>query len=208
MMSKTSLPQLGSDGRILEAIVTTSNKDGTINIAPMGPLVDDGLERLVLRPFRTSTTYKNLIRTSQGVLHITDDVLLFAKAAIGTIKPIPEFLESDPMVLAAACRWLKFEIVSVDDSAERSIVVGHTTKRGHIREFFGFNRAKHAVLEAAILATRIHILDAKLLLSELDRLASPIQKTGGADELQAFALLQSFVHQELAVPFESEILPR
>lgn len=206
-MPKNSLPQLGADGRILEAIVTTANEDGTINIAPMGPLVDETLETLVLRPFRTSTTYKNLIRTSAGVLHITDDVLLFAKAAIGAVEPLPEFLSSEPLVLGSACRWLSFEIVSVDDSAERSVLVARTTRRGHLREFFGFNRAKHAVIEAAILATRVHLLAGEEILAELARLETTIRKTGAADELTAYVLLQDFVHQELAIPLDVEDLP-
>ncbi len=206
-MPKNLLPQLGADGRILEAIVTTANEDGTINIAPMGPLVDESLETLVLRPFRTSTTYKNLIRTSLGVLHITDDVLLFAKAAIGNVEPLPTFLPSEPLVLASACRWLKFEILSVDDSAERSVLISHTTERGQMREFFGFNRAKHAVIEAAILATRVHLLAGEEILAELERLESTIRKTGAADELTAYALLQDFVHQELAFPLDVEDSP-
>lgn len=207
-MPNHSLPQLGSDGRILEAIVTTTNEDGTINIAPMGPLVDDALEILLLRPFRTSTTYKNLVRTSQGVMHITDDVLLFANAAIGEVQPLPKFLPSEPLALASACRWLRFKIESVDDSAQRSELVARTTKQGHLREFFGFNRAKHAVIEAAILATRVHFLPADDLLAELERLESPIRKTGGTDELQAFARLQNFIHQELTIPTDVEALSR
>ena len=45
---------------ILEGIVTTLNDDATLNIAPMGPRVDPGtnLARFELRPFRSSTTYR------------------------------------------------------------------------------------------------------------------------------------------------------
>ena len=64
------------DGTLLEGIVTTLNDDGTPHIAPMGPIVDGEFNVLLLRPFRTSTTYQNLKRTGQGVLHVTDDVEL------------------------------------------------------------------------------------------------------------------------------------
>ena len=61
---------------ILEGIVTTRNEDGTINVAPMGPVVDPAeaprITNLLLRPFQTSTTYANLARTRQGVFHVTD----------------------------------------------------------------------------------------------------------------------------------------
>ena len=76
-------PHLGADARIVEGIVTTENDDGSINFSPMGPIVDESFNRLWLRPFRTSTTYRNLIRTSVGVFHITDDAELFAQAAVG-----------------------------------------------------------------------------------------------------------------------------
>ena len=54
---------------ILEGIVTTINDDGTLNIAPMGPRVDNSasLARFDLRPFRTSTTYRNLKARGEGV---------------------------------------------------------------------------------------------------------------------------------------------
>ena len=74
---------------ILEGIVTTVNADGTLNISPMGPTIADDvqsdgkIDQFVLRPFDTSTTFANLKRTRAGVLHVTDDVLLFARAAIG-----------------------------------------------------------------------------------------------------------------------------
>ena len=53
------------------------------NIAPMGPKVEADLRRFVLRPFKTATTYRNLKRHGEGVLHVTDDALMLARAAIG-----------------------------------------------------------------------------------------------------------------------------
>ncbi len=56
-MNHDQLPQLGDDGRILEGVITTLNEDRSVNISPMGPIVDPQLKTLVLRPFRTSKTY-------------------------------------------------------------------------------------------------------------------------------------------------------
>ena len=64
---------------------------------------------------------------------------------------------------------------------------------GRLRDFFGFNRAKHAVVEAAILATRTAFLPAEQIADEFKRLAILVQKTGGPDEHAAFALLQEYV---------------
>ena len=77
------------DGKLLEGIVTTRNADGSPHLAPMGPIVDKQFDALLLRPFRSSTTYLNLKRTGQGVLHVTDDVELFARAAVGELRPLP-----------------------------------------------------------------------------------------------------------------------
>src|SRR5205085_2204233 len=82
-------PPNSADELIAEGIVTTVNPDGSANISPMGPRVNRDFTRLVLRPFQTSTTYQNLKRTGEGVFHITDDVLLIAKAAIGQLTPEP-----------------------------------------------------------------------------------------------------------------------
>ncbi len=77
------------DGLLLEGIVSSLNADATPHIAPMGPIVNADFSRLRLRPFRSSTTYQNLKRTGQGVLHVTDDVELFARAAVGALINLP-----------------------------------------------------------------------------------------------------------------------
>jgi hypothetical protein len=189
-------PTLGADGRILEGIVTTLNADGGVNVSPMGPIVDDALDRLWLRPFQTSTTYRNLKRTGRGVFHVTDDVELLAQAAVGQPNPLPRFTPSpagDQLILADACRWYAFEIESLDDAEERTSIVARVTDRGLLREFLGFNRAQHAVLEAAILATRIHLTGAAAVLAEYDRQQVAVDKTGAAAEQRAMAFLRAHV---------------
>jgi hypothetical protein len=64
------------------------------------------------------------------------------------------------------------------------------------RDFFGFNRGKHAVIEAAILATRVHLISPTEIVSEYKRLAPLVHKTGGRDEEQAFAILSHYVEEQ------------
>lgn len=183
---------------ILEGIVTTKNVDGSINVAPMGPIVDASMQTLILRPFQTSTTYANLKRCGQGVLHVTDDVLLLAQAAIGRLVDEPDNFPAehvDGAVLRSACRWYEFQVTSLDDSEERTHIEARVVHVGHVRDFFGFNRAKHAVIEAAILATRLHLLPRDEVLAEYDRLAVPIEKTAGEAETAAFELLREYVDE-------------
>jgi len=69
--------------------------------------------------------------------------------------------------------------------------------RGTRRDFIGFNRARHAVLEAAILATRVHLLPPDQIRDELTRLAVPVEKTAGPREREAWALVGGFIESKL-----------
>lgn len=181
---------------ILEAIVTTLNIDGGVNVAPMGPQVDAEMRSLVLRPYQTSTTYQNLKRTGQGVLHVTDDVELLARAAIGGLSPPPQFTPAEGVEgfrLSDCCRWYSFRLRSLDDSQPRTTIVADVVERGQVRDFFGFNRGKHAVVEAAILATRLGLLPVDEIRAQYQRLKILVDKTGGEQEQRAFQILQAHV---------------
>lgn len=182
---------------ILEGLVTTLGPDGDLNVAPMGPRVEPAMDRFVLRPYRSSNTYRNLRHHGEGVLHVTDDVLLLARAAIG--QPLdPETRPADVIrgaILTGACRYFEFRVAELDDHADRTTILAETVASGRIRDFFGFNRAKHAVLEAAILATRVEFLPLDEILGEFRRLVVPVEKTGGRDERVAFELLNDYVRQ-------------
>ena len=183
---------------ILEGIVTTINEGGTTNIAPMGPCVDGTMSRLVLRPFRSCTTYANLKRLGEGVFHVTDDVELLARTAVGPLDQPPELIAADAVngrILADACRWYAFRVVALDDTSERTKIECTVVDCGRFRDFFGFNRAKHAVIEAAILATRIAILPAENILTEFERLSVIVQKTAGLRERHAFEFLDRYVRR-------------
>ena len=181
---------------ILEGIVTSRSRTGELNIAPMGPIVDESMTWLHLRPFQTSQTYCNLAEHPQGVFHVVDDVLLLAKAAIGKLDETPETFAAvkiDGRVLSSACRWYEFEIESIDTSQARTDIRARVVHVGRLRDFFGFNRAKHAVLEAAILATRLHLLSPDEVVRQLAALRSPVEKTAGPQELLAFQLICDYV---------------
>ena len=193
---------------ILEGLVTTINADGTVNIAPMGPTVDAEMHSLVLRPFPTSTTLANLQRAGVGVFHVTDDVELLAHAAIGRLETMPRLAPAgviEGQILADACRWYAFRVRSIDDSGERVVLEAEIVGQGVQREFFGFNRAKHAVLEAAILATRVAILPLTDIQTEFARLAALVYKTGGPAEHRAFLFLDDFLRAIVAAEDEEVI---
>lgn len=183
---------------IVEGLVTTRNPDGSTNVAPMGPLVEENFERLVLRPFATATTCGNLIRERRGVFHVSDDCELLARAAIDRWLAPPELAEVPDWPvrrLRDTCRWYAFEVGVIDDREPRIRLECPVVKRGVVRDFLGFNRAKHAVLEAAILATRVSLLDAAFLRAEFDRLRVIVEKTAGPQEHRGFTVLEAYLRE-------------
>jgi hypothetical protein len=181
---------------IIESIVTTMAADGAVNVAPMGVEWDPhaGSDRIVLKPFLETATYRNVMATRAAVVNITDDVRVFARAAISN----PEY-ETVPaasvrgVVLAGACAWRELEVHAIDSTPPRSRIEMTVVHRGSRRDFIGFNRAHHAVLEAAIYATRVHMLAADFLESELARLQVIVDKTAGPREFEAMALLSDYI---------------
>lgn len=180
---------------ILEGMVSTLDPGGGPHLAPMGPHVSGAeFDRFTLRPFPTSQTYQNLKAHGEGVLHITDDVLLLAKAALGAVDPPPEYEPASQVrgwALKDCCRYFEFRVESIDESEQRVRIEATVVHSGRRRDFFAFNRAKHAVLEAAVLATRTAILPHGEIAAEYRRLAVIVNKTGGPAELAAMELLQA-----------------
>jgi uncharacterized protein len=187
---------------ILEGLVTTVDPAGAMHLAAMGPAIDEAqrqagrIERLVLRPFPTSQTAANLLRTRAGVFHSSDDVLLVAQVVAGGLAEPPPARSATVVagfVLADACRAWEFEIDAIDDSGQRLGLEARVVAEHAGRPFLGFSRAAHAVVEAAILTTRLHILEADDVARQFAELAVLVEKTGGTREQQAFDLLAAVV---------------
>jgi hypothetical protein len=183
---------------ILEGIVTTVSPEGAVNIAPMGAIVDAGMEHITLRPFRTAHTYENLRYHGEGVLHVTDDVLLLARAALGPVEPLPPLRPAEYVrgwILGDACRAYELRVTAIDDREERVRIEAEVVHTVRLRDFFGFNRAKHAVVEAAILATRTAFLPLDEIETEFRKLGVIVAKTGGPQEKEAFEFLQAHLNR-------------
>ncbi|HKE86975.1 MAG TPA: DUF447 domain-containing protein [Vicinamibacterales bacterium] len=173
---------------ILETIVTSIAADGSVNCAPMG--VEWGETSIVLKPFVDTATYRNVVATRAAVVNLTDDVRVFAHAAISNPEyPTTTAVVVRGVVLADCCSWREVEVRTIDDTPPRSRIETHVVHQGFSREFVGFNRARHAVLEAAIYATRLHLLERTFIESEMARLQTIVDKTAGPHEREAMALL-------------------
>jgi hypothetical protein len=184
---------------IIESILTTTDADGVVNFAPMG--VEWGEDRIVIKPFIQTATFRNVQATGVAVVNLTDDVLLFAQAAISNPRypSLPATIVRGA-VLEAACSWREVEVHSIDATPPRSRIETDVVHRGTRREFVGFNRARNAVLEAAILATRLHLIPRPEVEADLARLQVIVDKTAGPREGEAMALLTAYVRHSTARP--------
>ena len=181
---------------IVETIVTTVDADGAVNVAPMG--VEWGEDTIVLKPFVDTATYRNVAATGAAVINLTDDVRVFARAAVSNPAcPTVPAVAVRGVALADCCSWREVEVRSIDSTPPRARIETAVVHREWRREFIGFNRARHAVLEAAIYATRLHLLPREFVESEFVRLQVIVDKTAGAHELEAMALLTEHVRSAL-----------
>lgn len=181
---------------IVEGLLTTT-RGGQVNLAPMGPIVEGDWRRLILRPFEGSTTCENLLASGEAVFHVTDDVDLLARTAIGSDEPLPELQRCEALEegwrLVDACRWYALRVIEREETPPRLTLHCEVVASGAGREFLGLNRAQHAVVEAAILATRRHLLPAETLADALRRLAPLVEKTGGSREHRAWERLVRYL---------------
>ena len=166
----------------------------------MGPHFEPGDDQFELRPFETSQTYKNLAINPFGVLHVTDDVLLIARAAINKLAPVPSMTaaENGAAILDSASHWMEFSAQQIPNDTSRKSFHCRTTREGTGQRFYGFNRAKHAVLEATILATRVDFIPLQEIQAQYQHLATLVEKTGGIAEKAAFSLLNEYVNSPIA----------
>jgi uncharacterized protein len=184
---------------IIESIITTLDSQGAINFAPMG--VEWGEDVIVVKPFLETTTFRNIQATGAAVVNLTDDVLLFAQAAISNPQyPAGPATVIHGAVLDAACSWRELEVRSIDATPPRSRIETRVVHHGKRREFLGFNRARNAVLETAILSTRLHLIPRAEIEADLAKLQVIVNKTAGPREFEAMELLTDFIRTSRVHP--------
>ncbi|MDE2180316.1 MAG: DUF447 family protein [candidate division NC10 bacterium] len=180
---------------IIESIVTTLNEKGEANFAPMGVTIGEG--EVLIRPYTDSATCRNLTTTGAAVVNLTDNCRLFAESAISNPR-FPTFSAElvTGVVLTDACSYYECSVMHADTAAPRATFRCKIVKKGVLREFIGFNRAKNAIIEAAILATRVRFMEVETILQEYRRLSEIVQKTGGEQEALAMQYLQDYVERQ------------
>lgn len=181
---------------IRETILTTISRAGKVHIAPLGIIQErDGW---VIAPFRPSTTLDNLAEVRFAVANYTDDVRVFAGCLTGR-KDWPTVAIPDCPVprIEAALAHSVLEIVEVSDDEVRPRHFCRVVSEETHAPFTGMNRARAAVLELAILVSRLNMLPREKIEAELAYLQIAIDKTAGPDEREAWGWLMERVEAHL-----------
>jgi uncharacterized protein len=179
---------------IRECVVTTLNAEGEPHLAPLG-LIEAG-DHWIIAPFRPSTTLANLELRPETTASFTDDAEIFAGFVTGNRNWPVEQVENWPAPrLTNALAHAELEVVRMDADDIRPRFFCAVRRIVTHRPFLGLNRARAAVLEGAILVTRLDRLERDKVEREIAYLRIAIDKTAGEAERRAWDRLMAKIEQ-------------
>ncbi len=173
---------------IFETIISTVNSQGDVHVTPFGIQMQDGL--VVISPYKPSATLENILATQHAVMNLTDDVRVFAAAL--TRRHAWELTPAEKIRgyrLTETLAHKELKLVKVNEDAQRPQLFLEVIHAVQHQSFLGFNRAQAAVIELAVLASRLNMLEKNKVLTEMQYLQIAVDKTAGERELQAWGWL-------------------
>lgn len=186
---------------IWECVVTTLAADGHVHIAPMGVHEDD--RHVIVAPFRPSGTLTNLERDGNAVINYTDDARIIAGCLTGRVDwPLLPATRIRGSRLADCLAHTEVTLDRVEPDELRPRLYCRRVHAEQHAPFRGFNRAQAAVVEAAILVSRLHMLPWDKIETEIAYLKIAVDKTAGPRELEAWTWLMERIeeHRQNPVP--------
>lgn len=179
---------------IFETIIISTDSHGEAHVTPFGVKHEAG--KVIISPFRPSKTLDNILATKTASMNLTDDVRVFAGAL--TQHQAWELLPTNNIEgfrLQDCLTHVELALDSIRDDAKRPQLVMRCVATSHHQSFRGFNRAQAAVIELAVLASRLHLLPSEKIQTELAYLQIAIDKTAGERELEAWRWLNEKINQ-------------
>ncbi|MCD6455692.1 MAG: DUF447 family protein [Methanophagales archaeon] len=194
-----NLKEAGIGEGISEVIVTTKSASGEPNAAPIGIIAvtneDENENNYFVRLYKGSKTLSNARETNKLAANVTNDAVLFVKAAFEPLTETQFSLFNGFPVLKEANSWILFDCTFSEKTREtfvfRLTALAVKTNRKEVK---AINRGRNAVIEAAILATRNAITEDERDRAEREKLmalyARIVEKCGGSREKEALKILQ------------------
>ena len=183
---------------IYETIITSIDTTGKAHVAPFGISMQDGL--VVISPYKPSSTMTNILASNHAVMNLTDDVRVFAAALTGrTAWDLVAADKVEGVRLATCLTHKELKLVNVIDHALRPQLFLEVQHEVQHQAFQGFNRAQAAVIELAVLVSRLSRLPMDKIAQEIEYLNIAIEKTAGPNELEAWSWLMEAVTNHRAM---------
>jgi len=159
-------------GGVSETILTTVNLDSSFNATPMGViLASSGLE---LRPFKSSSTYENLLGNPKACINVTDDPELFFLTAFKNqiIEGFSSLVVDEEMRLIPALAHIFVEVTEIQDISESRACFICNVNNIEVPTTIphAFSRGRAEAIEAIIHATRIEVFSREGRLDDVERL--------------------------------------
>ena len=177
---------------IRESIITTLRTDGSAHIAPMG--VHETERGLMLAPFKPSATLENLLRHGTATINYTDDVRVYAGSLTNRHNwPTVPTEHIQGIRLRDCLAHAEVQVHLHEDDETRPHFYCKIVYEHMHRPFHGYNRAQSAVIELAILVSRLHMLPAEKIDAEIEYLRIGLEKTAGKREQEAWGWLMDKV---------------
>jgi hypothetical protein len=181
-----------TNDQIFETVVTTVSSDGTPHIAPMGVRYQE--HAVVLMPFKPSTTLSNILETQCAVLNLTTDVRVFAGCVTGRKDwPLAPTSRIKGVRLKSTLAHIELQLGEVIDDPQRPVLKLLPALKKQHAAFIGFNRAQAAVIEGAVLVSRLRMLSREKIDTEMAYLQIAIDKTAGPQEHEAWGWLREAI---------------
>ena len=181
---------------IFETVISTVAADGRPHVAPMGVRYrrSETGNDVILMPFKPSTTLANIGAGGHAVLNIVTDTRVFAGSVTGRRAWPMQPAERIPGVrLACALSHVELRLAELQDDPQRPVLRMARVFEASHAPYLGFNRAQAAVIEAAVLVSRLHMLPAAKVDTEMSYLQIAIDKTAGPEEHEAWGWLRQAV---------------
>ena len=196
-MNHLVLESIGMEkGLLYETIVTTVNKDGTSNAAPIGVICKDK-EEIVVYLHHGSKTVRNIKRNHSFIVNILKDPLVFVESTLGDLPDKYFANYKNEFYVKNADAYFMAQVTSLKDvekedkfgvsvtSVLRAKVLDIIKNKEHVEPL---NRAIYGIIEGLVYLTRMEMVSGemeKLYRHRMEEISRIVNKVGGEEHKKA-----------------------
>jgi len=196
-MNRLDLESIGMErGLLYETIVTTANRDGTPNAAPIGVICKEKKE-IVVYLHQGSNTVRNIKRNNRFIVNILKDPMVFVES---TLDDLPnkyfEDFKNEFYINNSDAFFVAQVTSSKDVEKEDKFGISLTTVlRAKVSDIFKnkenvepLNRAIYGIIEGLVYLTRMEIVSGdmeKLYRHRMKEISRIVNKVGSVEHKNA-----------------------